>query len=89
MTKTFKRMRILRFLYLSGGNVTGNFEQTFANLRWLHWDHFPLRCLPSEFFPQELVFLALPSSKMRTFWELNMVGKPEYVTFTNSNYAYI
>nr|XP_017232828.1 PREDICTED: TMV resistance protein N-like [Daucus carota subsp. sativus] len=88
VTKTFKRMRILRFLYLSGGNVTGNFEQTFANLRWLHWDHFPLRCLPSEFFPQELVFLALPSSKMRTFWELNMDSQVfEMLTTLDMSYS--
>ncbi|KAL1828127.1 hypothetical protein ACET3Z_006539 [Daucus carota] len=72
VTKTFKRMSVLRFLHLSSGNVCGNFEQTFENLRWLHWDHFPLKCLPSGFCPQELVSLALPSSKMRTFWELNM-----------------
>nr|XP_017233920.1 PREDICTED: TMV resistance protein N-like [Daucus carota subsp. sativus] len=72
VTKTFKRMSVLRFLHLSSGNVSGNFEQAFENLRWLRWDHFPLKCLPSEFCPQELVFLALPSSKMRTFWELNM-----------------
>ncbi|KAL1828125.1 hypothetical protein ACET3Z_006537 [Daucus carota] len=88
VTKTFKRMRILRFLYLSGGNVTGKFEQTFANLRWLHWDHFPLRCLPSEFFPQELVFLALPSSKMRTFWELNMDSQVfEMLTTLDMSYS--
>ncbi|KAL1828124.1 hypothetical protein ACET3Z_006536 [Daucus carota] len=72
VTKTFKRMSVLRFLHLSSINVCGNFEQTFENLRWLHWDHFPLKCLPSGFCPQELVSLALPSSKMRTFWELNM-----------------
>ena len=84
VTKTFKRMSVLRFLHLSSGNVSGNFEQAFENLRWLRWDHFPLKCLPSEFCPQELVFLALPSSKMRTFWELNMVGKPQYATFSNS-----
>ncbi|KAL8090600.1 hypothetical protein AgCh_039882 [Apium graveolens] len=72
VTKTFKKMSLLRFLYLSSGNVSGNFEETFENLRWLHWDHFPLRCLPSEFFPEKLVFLALPRSKMRTLWELNM-----------------
>lgn len=71
--ETFKRMRKLRFLCLINVNLTGSFEHTYKELRWLYWALCPLKCFPSEFFPQKLVFLALPGSKMRTMWELNTV----------------
>lgn len=72
--KTFTKMSRLRFLYLDHVDLAGSFKHTFQDLRWLYWWGCPLKCLPSEFFPQKLVFLALPRSKMRTMWELNMVG---------------
>lgn len=71
---TFKRMKKLRFLYLNKVNLTGSFEHTFGNLRWLCWKNFPLQCLPSEFHAQKLVTLELPHSEMRMMWELNVVG---------------
>lgn len=73
-TEAFKRMGKLRFLYLKNVTVTGSFEQRFEDLRWLCWEYCPLKCLPSEFYPQKLVTLLLPHSKMRTMWELNMVS---------------
>lgn len=72
--KTFRRMCKLRFLYLKNVDLTGSFKQTFIDLRWLYWWGCQLKCLPSEFDPQKLVFLALPGSKMKTMWEPNMVG---------------
>lgn len=72
--ETFKRMSKLKFLYLEYVKLTGSFEQTFKDLRWLHWEFCPLKCLPSDFYPQRLVILALPHSKLTTMWELNRVG---------------
>lgn len=72
--KTFTKMSKLRFLYLDNVDLTGSFKHTFKDLRWLCWWGCPLKCLPSEFYPQKLVSLALPRSKIRTLWELNMVG---------------
>ncbi|KAL8090674.1 hypothetical protein AgCh_039926 [Apium graveolens] len=71
---TFKRMSKLRFLYLSKVNLTGSFEQAFEGLRWFCWAFCPLKCLPSDFCPQELVTLELPRSNMTTFWEPNVVS---------------
>lgn len=73
-TETFKKMSKLRFLYLKDVSLTGSFEQTFKDLRLLCWNNCPLKCLPADFYPQKLVILELPWSKMRTMWELTMVG---------------
>lgn len=72
--KSFKRMSKLRFLHLDRVNLTGSFEHTLENLRWLCWDWCPLKCLPSDFYPQKLVILELPHSKMRVMWEQSKVG---------------
>ncbi|WOG87983.1 hypothetical protein DCAR_0207216 [Daucus carota subsp. sativus] len=72
-TETFKRMVNLRFLFLTDVDIIGSFEQTFEDLRWLLWDECPLTEFPSDFYPQKLVSLALPESKMRTMWGLNKV----------------
>ncbi|XP_063943688.1 TMV resistance protein N isoform X3 [Daucus carota subsp. sativus] len=74
-TEAFKNMCNLRFLYLKKVNLTGSFEQTFENLRWLYWEFCTLNCLPSDFDPQKLVILELPHSNMRSLWELNKVSR--------------
>lgn len=73
-TETFKRMCKLRFLYLKYLNLTGSFVQIFENLRWLRWSFCPLKSLPSDFCPPELVFLELPHSNISS-WKLNTVLK--------------
>ncbi|KAL8090598.1 hypothetical protein AgCh_039881 [Apium graveolens] len=74
-TTAFKRMSKLRFLYLQNVNLRGSFEHIFEDLRFLCWECCPLKCLPSEFYPQKLVTLSLPRSNMRTMWALDMVSK--------------
>lgn len=72
--ETFRRMSILRYLYLEGTNLTGKFKRTLADLRWFYWERCPLKCLPFDFCPKKLVILELPRSKMITMWDVNMVG---------------
>lgn len=87
MARSFKRMSKLRFLYLNNVNLTGSFEQTFEDLRWLCWESCPLKCLPSEFYPEKLVTLELPHSKMRKMWEVNMVSfLSMYLVYKNKLY---
>ncbi|XP_074359275.1 TMV resistance protein N-like isoform X2 [Apium graveolens] len=73
-TETFKRMSKLRFLYFEKVNLTGSFKHMFEDLRVLSWDCCPLKCLPSDFYPEKLVILELPQSNMKTMWDLNMVS---------------
>ncbi|XVF81800.1 hypothetical protein PTKIN_Ptkin15bG0185700 [Pterospermum kingtungense] len=37
-------------------------------LRYLHWEYYPLKSLPSTFSPENLVELRLPHSKIRLLW---------------------
>ncbi|KAL1804500.1 hypothetical protein ACET3Z_033147 [Daucus carota] len=73
--EAFKSMSKLRILYLNNVNISGSFEDTFEDLRWLFWRNCPLNFFPSGFYPINLVTLELPMSKMRTDWELNMVSQ--------------
>lgn len=37
-------------------------------LRLLHWEAFPMRCMPSHFFPENLVVLVMEASKLEKLW---------------------
>lgn len=76
-------MSKLRFLYLKYVALTGNFEQTFENLRWLCWEFCSLKCLPFDFYAEKLVILELLFSEIRTAWEPNMVGHSERFSSIN------
>lgn len=78
----------LRFLYLKYLNLTGSFVQIFKNLRWLRWSFCPLKSLPSDFCPPELVFLELPHSNISS-WKLNTVCSAHVIYFTNNSCEYI
>ncbi|CAK7328817.1 unnamed protein product [Dovyalis caffra] len=75
----FARMYNLRLLkiYNSGcGNnckvlLPQGLESLSDELRYLHWDGYPLRSLPLNFSPQKLVEINLSSSKVEQLWEGN------------------
>lgn len=79
---TFRKMSKLRFLYIEDINLTGEFEHTLEYLRWFRWDRSPLKCLPHDFCPQELVILELPHSKLTTMWEVNTLNM--FLAYTNT-----
>ena len=39
------------------------------DLRYLHWDGYPLKCLPSNFHGENLVELSLQSSSIEVLWD--------------------
>ena len=47
-------------------------------LRYLHWHEYPLKALPFDFEPENLVKLNLPYSKVVQIWE----GKKVWCTYT-------
>ncbi|KAL8090316.1 hypothetical protein AgCh_039695 [Apium graveolens] len=71
--ETFERMSRLRFLHLQGVSLTGSFERTFKDLRWLCWDWYPLEYFPPDFYSEKLVILELPHSKIIYMQDLNTV----------------
>ncbi|CAN6866913.1 unnamed protein product [Brassica oleracea] len=72
----FSGMTNLRFLkfYTNLGNKEVNvhlphgLDYLCPKLRLLHWEAFPMRCMPSHFFPENLVVLAMEASKLEKLW---------------------
>lgn len=42
-------------------------------LRYLHWYGYPLKSLPSDFNPENLVVLEMPHSQVRKLWNEDQV----------------
>lgn len=83
--KAFAKMPNLKFLkYSYFGNIYYHFRGSaqfdklqFPNgleylsdkLRLLHWELYPLKQLPAQFLPGNLVQLKMPFSKVEQLWE--------------------
>lgn len=82
--RAFERMSSLQFLRLYGKLVTifnpyrAYISQSMNYLprkvRLLHWEHFPMKCMPSSFSPEFLVELNMPDSELETLWEGTLVS---------------
>ncbi|KAL7208400.1 hypothetical protein ACSBR1_030203 [Camellia fascicularis] len=72
-SKVFAGMPKLRLLQINHVHLCGTFEHLFEELRWLCWHYCPLEYLPSNFYPDKLVFLGMQFSKFKTLWT---DGKP-------------
>ncbi|BBN68986.1 Putative disease resistance TIR-NBS-LRR class protein [Prunus dulcis] len=55
-------------LYLSQGLQT-----LPESLRYLYWDGYPLKSLPSKFSPENLVELKMPRSLVKQLWEEDLI----------------
>ena len=67
-TKAFKNMKKLRLLELSGTQLDGDFKYLSKKLRWLHWNGFPLTCIPSNFHQRSIVSIELENSNVKFVW---------------------
>ena len=48
-------------------------------LRYLYWDGYPLKSLPSEFSPDNLVELYMPNSQVKRLWTEDQVHYSSFV----------
>jgi len=62
-------MKRLRLLQLAGLQLDGDFEYLSRNLSWLSWNGFPLTCIPSSFYKENLVSIELENSNVEHLWE--------------------
>ena len=77
----FARMYNLRLLKIynsvAGDKCTvhlpSGLESLSEELRYLHWDGYPLTSLPSNFRPQNLVEINLSCSKVNRLWRGDQV----------------
>nr|WIL59991.1 nodulation protein [Melilotus officinalis] len=86
-TKAFKNMKKLRLLQLSGAQLDGDFKYLSRNLRWLHWNGFPLTCIPSNFYQRNIVSIELENSNVKLLWkEMQMMEQLKILNLSHSHY---
>ncbi|XP_015170536.1 TMV resistance protein N-like [Solanum tuberosum] len=66
-TKAFQKMKYLRVLKIDDLHISGDFELLSKELRWLSWKGCPLKCIPSNFPSEKLVFLNMKGSNIQEF----------------------
>ncbi|XP_039165587.1 disease resistance protein RPV1 [Eucalyptus grandis] len=64
----FSRMPNLRLLELEGGNLVGDFENLFSNLKWFSWHRCPSHLQAINLCLQNLVVLKLSNSEIPKNW---------------------
>lgn len=82
--RCFERMWNLQFLRFYGKVEDYNGCRLYSpqsliylspKLRLLHWEHFPMTCLPSSFIPEFLVELNMRYSELNKLWKGVQVSK--------------
>jgi hypothetical protein len=72
-SRAFIKMQKLRLLKLDHIRLTGNNKHIPKELRWLRWHGFPLKFLPNDFYPRNLVVIDLQYNNLRRVWEVPKV----------------
>lgn len=86
--KAFDRMPNLQFLRLYKNFQDESLKLCLPHgldclphkLRLLHWDSYPVKCMPSKFRPEFLVELSMRDSKLENLWEGIQVRVSVYVS---------
>jgi len=72
-SKSFESMINLRFLHITDKcnklHLLEGLEWLFDDLRYLHWESFPLESLASTFCGEWLVQLSMTHSKHKKLWD--------------------
>ncbi|XP_049388265.1 disease resistance protein Roq1-like [Solanum stenotomum] len=66
-TKAFQKMIKLRVLKIDDLHISGDIELLSKELRWFSWKRCPLKCIPSNFSAEKLVFLNMRGSNIQEF----------------------
>jgi len=73
-TKAFDEMKKLRLLQLAGVQLYGDFKYLSRKLKWLSWNGFPLRCIPTNLYQGNLVSIELENSNLNLVWKETQVN---------------
>ncbi|KAK7390630.1 hypothetical protein VNO78_25959 [Psophocarpus tetragonolobus] len=68
-TTAFKKMKKLRLLQLVGVQLDGDFKHLSRDLRWLCWNGFSLKCIPTNLYRSSLVSIELENSNIKFIWK--------------------
>ena len=66
-------------------HLYGDFKFLSNNLRSLYWDGYPLKSLPSNFHPENLVELNMCFSQLKQLWEGKKVYDYDLYAFFSLN----
>ncbi|XP_028801945.1 disease resistance protein TAO1 [Neltuma alba] len=87
-TKPFESMVNLVLLQINNLRLEGKFKSFPAELKWLQWQGCPLKCMPSDFWPQELAVLDLAHSYIENLWNRKGCKVPKNLMVMNLSYCY-
>lgn len=67
------RLRLLKFCSSTSENegklnLPEGLNSLPNELRLLHWENYPLECLPCKFNPENLLEVNMPHSNMKKLW---------------------
>ncbi|RHN52964.1 putative winged helix-turn-helix DNA-binding domain, toll-like receptor [Medicago truncatula] len=64
------KMSNLRLLIIKcGRNIPGSLSSLSNALRYVEWDGYPFKCLPTSFHPNDLIELILMNSDIKQLWK--------------------
>lgn len=66
--KCLSNMRNLRLLKISNVHISDDLEHLSNELRILKWHNYPLKSLPSSFYPENLCKLSMCYSHLEHLW---------------------
>jgi len=69
-----------------GIHLPGGLHFLSSELRFLYWYNYPLKSMPSNFFPEKLVQLEMPCSQLEQLWNEYQVYMLYHPSFSNRGY---
>ncbi|KAF8030096.1 hypothetical protein BT93_E2504 [Corymbia citriodora subsp. variegata] len=85
-SKQFKKLTSLRLLYMKGAHLSGDFEDSMEELKWLQWQNCPASFERNNFHVNELLVLELRRSEINEKWRgwsfFKMAEKLKYLDLT-------
>ncbi|KAL3745541.1 hypothetical protein ACJRO7_014626 [Eucalyptus globulus] len=64
----FKTVPNIRFLGMISGNLSGDFEGLFLEVRWLSWKNYPLNLQATNFHLKNLLIIDLSATEITESW---------------------
>ncbi|XP_058197283.1 disease resistance protein RPV1-like [Rhododendron vialii] len=78
--RAFEKMNRLWLLHLNYVNLSVGYEHISKRLLWLCWNGFPLKCVPSKLYMENLVTLDLSHSRLKQVWKgTKILGKLKFL----------
>ncbi|XP_024632717.1 disease resistance protein RUN1 [Medicago truncatula] len=86
-TNAFQEMNKLRLLQLDRVDLIGDFGDLSNHLCWVDWQRFSFKCIPDDFYQENLVAFELKYSNVRQVWkEAMLMEKLKILNLSHSKY---